>query len=84
MPYLSPTQYKKLVEYYFEQEFSDLKIKDCILQTTRIERKTKEYWGRKIEKVMELYYQTKKQPIEAAAFIARLFKPRLKYLIMEK
>lgn len=75
------TPYENLVEYYFQQEFSDYSIKEAILRTTKVERKSKEYWEEKVRKVIELHRTTKKQPADAAAFISRLFKPRLKNLI---
>jgi hypothetical protein len=35
-----------------------------------------------MEKVIRLHHQTNKPPADAAAFMARLFKPRMKFLIV--
>jgi hypothetical protein len=81
MPYISTAQYKRLVEYYFEREFSDRPIAAVILMTTRVERKTGSYWERKVRIAIELHRATNKHPSDAAAFLSRLFKPRLKQLV---
>jgi hypothetical protein len=41
-----------------------------------------ESFSEKIEKVIRLHHRTDKPPADAAAFMARLLKPRLKFLIV--
>lgn len=83
MPYISKTQYKKLAEYYFTQEFSDHSITETIEKTTKIQSKPTEFWVQKVDKIIDLHRKTGSSPQDAAAFIARIFKPRLKHLIKE-
>lgn len=81
MPYISIENHKRLAEYYFAQEFSNNSLEDIINKITKIERKNKEYWQDKIQKIIELYHGNKKHPTETAAYIASLFRPRLKNLL---
>jgi hypothetical protein len=73
--------YRKKVEYYFESEYSDLTIEESIDKILSVENKSKKYWSRKVEKIMYLYCSINKNPQDAAALIAKLFRPRLKFLI---
>jgi hypothetical protein len=73
--------YRKKVEYYFESEYSDLTIEESIDKILSVENKSKKYWLRKVEKITYLYCSINKNPQDAAAFIAKLFRPRLKFLI---
>lgn len=75
--------YRKQVEYYFEYEYSDSTIEESIDNILKVESKPKEYWIKKVDKVVGLYSQAKKHPSDAAEFIARLFRPRLKSLIKD-
>ena len=67
--------YRDLACEYFQMEFSDRPLEQLLLQCP-------ESFTEKLEKVIRLHHQTNKPPADAAAFMARLLKPRLKYLIV--
>jgi hypothetical protein len=67
--------YRELAIEYFHLEFSDRPLEQLLLQCP-------ESFAEKLEKVIRLHHRTKKVPAEAAAFMARLLKPRLKFLIV--
>jgi hypothetical protein len=67
--------YRGLAIEYFHREFSDRPLQQLLLQCP-------ESFPEKLEKVIRLHHQTKKPPADAAAFIARLLKPRMKCLIV--
>jgi len=67
--------YRDLAIEYFHLEFSDRPLKQLLLQCP-------ESFPEKMEKVIRLHHQTNKPPADAAAFMARLLKPRLKFLIV--
>lgn len=75
--------YKLQTKNYFEHEYSDMTIEECIKKIVKIENKPKEYWIKKLKEVIDLYYRQNKHHTEAAAFIARLFRPRLKSLVQD-
>ena len=75
--------YKLRISNYFEAEYSDFTIDECIDKIVQIEDKPKEYWIKKLHKLANLYYSTNKHHTEAAAFVARLFRPRMKSLIQD-
>lgn len=60
---------------YFQLEFSDRPLEQLLLQCP-------ESFTEKLEKVIRLHHQTNKPPADAAAFMARLLKPRMKFLIV--
>ncbi len=67
--------YRELAIEYFHLEFSDRPLDQLLLQCP-------ESFVGKIEKVIRLHHATEKPPADAAAFMARLLKPRLKCLIV--
>jgi len=75
--------FRKRVELYFESEYSDFSIEESIDKILEIENKPKEYWLKKVDKVIKVYSSANKHPTDAASFIASLFRPRLKSLIKE-
>ena len=60
---------------YFHLEFSDRPLEQLLLQCP-------ESFTDKMEKVIRLHHRTNKPPSDAAAFMVRLLKPRLKFLIV--
>ena len=60
---------------YFHLEFSDRPLEQLLLQCP-------ESFTDKMEKVIRLHHRTNRPPADAAAFMARLLKPRLKFLIV--
>lgn len=73
--------YVKKVESYFEKEYSDFSINESIEKLLIIENKPKNYWIKKINKLIELHYSLDQSPSNTAAHIAKIFRPRLKNLI---
>jgi hypothetical protein len=67
--------YRDLAIEYFHLEFSDRPLEQLLLQCP-------DSFAKKMEQVIRLHHQTKKAPADAAAFMARLLKPRLKFLIV--
>lgn len=67
--------YRDLAIEYFHLEFSDCRLEQLLLQCP-------ECFTDKMEKVIRLHHRTNKPPADAAAFMARLLKPRLKCLIV--
>lgn len=67
--------YRDLTIEYFHLEFSDRPLDQLLLQCP-------ESFAGKMEKVIRLHHRTNKPPADAAAFMARLLKPRLKLLIV--
>lgn len=67
--------YRDLAFAYFHLEFSDRRLEHLLLQCP-------ESFTKKIEQVIRLHHRTNKPPADAAAFMARLLKPRLKVLIV--
>jgi hypothetical protein len=67
--------YRDLAIDYFHLEFSDRPLEQLLLQCP-------ESFTEKMDKVICLHHRTKKVPADAAAFMARLLKPRLKFLIV--
>lgn len=67
--------YRDLAIEYFHLEFSDRPLEQLLLQCP-------ESFTVKMEKVIRLHHRTNKPPADAAAFMARLLKPRLKFLII--
>lgn len=67
--------YRDLAIEYFHQEFSDRPLEQLLLQCP-------ESFAGKTEKVIRLHHRTNKPAADAAAFMARLLKPRLKFLIV--
>lgn len=67
--------YRDLAIEYFHLEFSDRPLEQLLLQCPG-------WFPEKIEKVIRLHHQTNKPPADAAAFMARLLKPRMKFLIV--
>ena len=67
--------YRGLAIEYFHLEFSDRPLEQLLLQCP-------DSFAGKMEKVIRLHHRTNKSPAEAAAFMARLLKPRLKCLIV--
>ena len=67
--------YRDRVIEYFHLEFSDRPLEQMLLQCP-------ESFTDKMEKVIRLHHRTNKAPADAAAFMARLLKPRLKFLIV--
>lgn len=67
--------YRGLAIEYFHLEFSDCRLEQLLLQCP-------ESFTEKMEKVIRLHHRTNKPPADAAAFMARLLKPRLKCLIV--
>lgn len=59
---------------YFHLEFSDRPLEQLLLQCP-------ESFPEKMEKVIRLHHHTNKPPADAAAFMARLLRPRMKFLI---
>ena len=60
---------------YFHLEFSDRPLEQLLLQCP-------ESFTDKMEKVIRLHHKINKPPADAAAFMARLLKPRMKFLIV--
>ena len=69
------SNYRDLAIEYFHQEFSDHPLEQLLLQCP-------ESFTEKMEKVIRLHHRSDKPPADAAAFMARLLKPRLKFLIV--
>ena len=67
--------YRTLAIEYFHHEFSDRPFEQLLLQCLAS-------FPEKMEKVIRLHHQTNKSPADAAAFMARLLKPRMKFLIV--
>lgn len=67
--------YRDLAIEYFHLEFSDRPLDQLLLQCP-------ESFKGKMEKVIRLHHRTAKPPADAAAFMARLLKPRLRSLIL--
>lgn len=71
----SLTTYRQLALEYFQLEFSDRSLEELLLQCPSS-------FGEKMEKVIRLHHKIQKPPADAAAFMARLIRPRLKVLIV--
>ena len=69
------SNYRDLAIEYFHMEFSDRPLEQLLLNCP-------ESFNEKVEKVIRLHHRTNKAPADAAAFIARLLRPRLKVLIV--
>jgi hypothetical protein len=67
--------FRELAVEYFHLEFSDRPLDQLLLQCPQ------SFKG-KMEKVIRLHHRINKPPADAAAFMARLLKPRLKVLIV--
>ena len=67
--------YRSLAFEYFQLEFSDRPLEQLLLQCP-------ESFTKKMEKVIRLHHRINKPPADAAAFMARLLKPRLRFLIV--
>lgn len=67
--------YRALAIEYFHLEFSDRPLEQLLLQCP-------ESFAEKMEKVIRLHHRTNKAPADAAAYMARLLRPRLKVLIV--
>ena len=67
--------YRGLAIEYFHLEFSDRPLEQLLLQCP-------ESFAEKMEKVIRLHHRTNKAPADAAAYMARLLRPRLKVLIV--
>jgi hypothetical protein len=67
--------YRNLAIEYFHLEFSDRRLDQLLL-------KCPESFTEKMEKVIRLHHRTNKSPADAAAFMARLLRPRLQCLIV--
>lgn len=65
--------YCDLAIEYFHLKFSDSPLEQLLLQCPGS-------FPEKMEKVIRLRHQTNKPPADAAAFMARLLKPRMKFL----
>lgn len=66
--------YRDLAIVYFHLEFSDRRLDQLLLPCPGS-------FKEKMEKVIRLHHRTNKPPADAAAFMARLLKPRLRSLI---
>lgn len=66
--------YRDLSINYFHLEFSDRRLEQLLLECP-------ESFTEKMEQVIRLHHRTDKPPADAAAFMARLLRPRLKSLI---
>lgn len=73
--------YAQKTDFYFQAEFSDWGIEASIERLIAVENKPAGYWKHKINRVLEVHHAARKPPQDAAAFIARLFRPRLKTLL---
>jgi hypothetical protein len=73
--------YALKTDFYFQAEFSDWGIAASIDRLIAVEYKPAGYWKHKINRVLEVHHAARKPPQDAAAFIARLFRPRLKTLL---
>ena len=69
------SHYRDLAIAYFHLEFSDRRLDQLLLQCPAS-------FTDKMEKMIRLHHCTNKPPADAAAFMARLLKPRLKCLIV--
>ena len=69
------SSYRDLAIEYFRLEYSDRPLEQLLLQCP-------ESFPEKMEKVIRLHHQTDKAPADAAAFMSRLLKPRMKFLIV--
>ncbi len=67
--------YRDLAIEYFHLEFSDRPLEQLLPQCP-------ESFPEKMEKVFGLHHRTNQPPADAAGFMARLLKPRLKFLIV--
>ncbi len=67
--------YRGLAIEYFHLEFSDCRLEQLLLRCPKS-------FAEKMEKVIRLHHRTNRPPADAAAFMARLLKPRLKCLIV--
>lgn len=67
--------YRDLAFEYFQLEFSDRPLEQLLLRCP-------ESFTKKMEKVIRLHHRTNKPPADAAAFMARLLKPSVKFLIV--
>jgi len=66
--------YRDLAIVCFHLEFSDRRLDQLLLQCPGS-------FKEKMEKVIRLHHRTNKPPADAAVFMARLLKPRLRSLI---
>ena len=67
--------YRDLACEYFQLEFSGRPLEQLLLQCP-------DSFTEKMERVIRLHHRTNMPPADAAAFMARLLKPRLKFLIV--
>jgi hypothetical protein len=67
--------FRDLAIEYFHLEFSDRRLDQLLLQCPQS-------FAEKMDKVIRLHHRTNKPPADAAAFMARLLKPSLKFLIV--
>lgn len=72
---ISLPAYRHLALDYFRHEFSDRPLEQLLLLCPSS-------FEEKMEKVIRLHHKTEKSPADAAAFMARLIRPRLKTLIV--
>lgn len=71
------------VARYFKLEFSDSSLRECVFKLAQAGDKNVEYWVSKVKQVMDFHEATNKSPGDAAGFIARIIRPRLKKLVRD-
>ena len=67
-------RYHRLVEQYFEMEFSDVPLGKVLLRLP-------DSYIDKVDQLIRLHHRVKKTPADAAAFMMRLFSSRVGCLI---
>lgn len=68
--------YRHYVNVYFRMEFSDIPLEDAL-------RRVPASFGPKIERVIGLHHQIERPPQDAAGYVRRVLRGRLKHLIAD-